>query len=1749
MAGVRSSGRFLVLVVMAVVVGLVAPSPSAAQVGPTPRRLPYECPADPDLEIQAVLGPGHSVADFVAAWTPRLERTALIDGMTLDEYLDRTGLPGGIAQEGYHALPIELQQCLAALLYDELDAPGGVDDPDFPDPGITRDVGVALIFAFVFDNQWLQDWKASPAPGGSAVINNPIPVDPVDALLSALRNRPLQTVPVVPSPAVIPFVTQTVNQLLSGLLNPVGSLFSDVGRAIESLNLPVKVPGIKLPVVDIGSLINQLRRVVDSALYRVCWTSERVTVRQCSLDLPLGTPVPVDLAGDIRPDVVAQLTPEANLANPANSLRMRWTVTRLPNLVSGYSGPLKAHVFSLFTIPTGDVQLSVGSDGFRSTLANRSDYAFTLTDIQKAIAGDAVIDIRLLHDTPGSSSAVTYGVSPLRRDSNNLGAASTAETFDVGTLNFTPVPAAPAAIDATLTLKTADLDGDGNDDGRVGVDVTMPQAGIVLDATVLSKLPPDGGAECCPFRDIRATVDAVPTNVGVVVDSFPAKRITDVTYDANTSIDRIDFSSTQFVDTDGDYPSGADRNTFSKVTATVLDMPSDVHARFEAPDPDADAKTTVINYDADGGVTQLVLSAEESANNGLTNAAALQRRLVFSADTIPSEIDITNTTTEVSSRQSTGALSYVASGRVTNAQVEVADELNASELVANVASLPAAIEATYDVETPADLVPGVPGCEDPGHTVVHVDGRTGEGADPGTAAFGAMTGRFRSKVSDFLTPDATIAPLEHAILNMDPRSASTCLDDTTQADLRYDGLRSLDAKVLESGETSAVIANDAERKFVFQVRKPTEVLTATITDLPKLTTFKRAPVGTTAGHTKITFDGCTPAVPTCQPKSINSLKVRLDGAGTTGDFKAGEFVDATATTVSPHVDLTLELSDAPASTKKVAFDSSGATAKTDLTAAVQKNVAGFGQLSIGAAVTGIPKHFDVRFGEKQPIVFDAGAGSVIDAIRASITNTGTAQVPATFTPHAYAMLKETAVVAGNQVSVTRTLEATVGLANLASFSLDPTGGGFTGTIKTGTPAAGTNPNSEFVLHADIQTLATKRDAHCRDVKDANGDPVPDPALTKANVIKTGAGGVKLTPLPASIVISKTGGYVPPPLPTPAPPSLDCTTGTDTSALTIDTSGSAQVPRLDADVAIGHPGGVTNALAENLASVSGVLVGDGSAANEEKTSRLRLALAALPTKVVVRYGQITWKRSATPPADPSFDVSGLAAALGSLDVVIRFDDDLEASRLFATIGLKGITPSMGFIRFFPIVMKPHPGGDLDLAVRYQAGAQAGPLNLDFGIGEDPNNAGRFDKRVVVDIFTLPPDVGFVARLNAAAAPDLVWFEATFKDTSGALTASPGRAIVTYQTPTLDGADNPPAKVVLDLRDVPSYLQFVVKTAEKKLSGNPNQTCGIVTSDFMLPTIQYFSAGANRNLMDASVFLDLSFTNPQAPPPPITIDTKDLADGFRITNTAQGSTYNIEHNVGGSTTDRLLVKVGTSTRPLEITILELDWTKCPEPHTMIGWRSTGYGRIGIKAQLRLEIEQLDDVTLIPNLSIGVSGTYGRFTLGLGEPTFTTTFSNCSPPKGGPTPAPSCSTEGFKSGLHLRLSDDVKGTIPVLAVPSGTVSFPLPVVFHVAKQEQGKWFGYRTPIPCLVAPLFLTVDADIEPHRKKLELNQFTISNSETWVATADPLGAATGWQQFFGGVDVIDSIAGLFSSPFAHGIRRPSLGCSAGLPGPT
>jgi hypothetical protein len=57
--------------------------------------------------------------------------------------------------------------------------------------------------------------------------------------------------------------------------------------------------------------------------------------------------------------------------------------------------------------------------------------------------------------------------------------------------------------------------------------------------------------------------------------------------------------------------------------------------------------------------------------------------------------------------------------------------------------------------------------------------------------------------------------------------------------------------------------------------------------------------------------------------------------------------------------------------------------------------------------------------------------------------------------------------------------------------------------------------------------------------------------------------------------------------------------------------------------------------------------------------------------------------------------------------------------------------------------------------------------------------------------------------------------------------------------------------------------------------------------------------------------------------------------------------------------------------------------------------------------------------------------------------------------------------------------------------------------------------------------------------LSLNTFTVTEG-TWTVTADPFGASAGIEMFLG-IDLIDTIAGLFSSPYDKGIQSPSVAC--------
>ena len=1710
-AGQNWTRRLLaaVMAVSFVTTGLAAvaatPASAVPVEDPPPPPPAYSCPSDEDLQaaLDANLGTGHTAGEFVSLWVPRLKGLAEIaPGINLDSFLNRAAgtLPQEVADEGWHGLPLDLKQCLTSKLYAELDAPGGTDDPTFPIEGVTLDTGIALLYGFVFDNQFVHDASATPPPGDPTVVNPPAPVDAVDAILAALRAVEVPTIPTVTIPTAeqaVPLVTKTVDELVGGILNPVQKLFTDLGSIVGGLPLPLDLPIPALPNLNALDLINLGRGVIDSSMYLVCWYGTKDNAKHCSTPVPIGTPVPVDLAGDVRPDFTAQLSPQVNLANPINSVRVQWNLQRVAPALNGIPGPMSGQVWAQWTIPTGDLLVGIGTKGTTpDQLPSRSTYTATLEDVQAAAAGDIRLSTSLVHQNAGPTVTAIALAAPVKRDGTNLGTAST-EAYDAAFLDFTPVPAAPAAITANLRFQRLDIDSDSNADQRVTATVNMPQSGIKVGARVRSRLPRSApAAECCPFRSIDALITSMPTTATVVVDSYPAKRFTEVTYDASSPIDLLEFTSADYPDTDGRFPMGADANTFTEIAALVEDLPTHIHVTFKTPNPASLAKTTAVHYDANAPIPHAEFRSTEVVHDAASNGRALQRRLLFEADTIPSVIDLFATTTKVSDQASTGSVLYAANGSVTNAHLEVLDIVNVSELVADVASIPKVIAASYDVESPTDLNPLNPGCEDPGHTVLHVDGRTAALAPIGSAPFGLLTAKFRSRVDAFLTPDAAIAPEEHTIVNMDPRNPNTCLDDTTQADLRYSGLRALDAEILENGRIAGTIRNDAEKLFVIQVINPAENLTARIDKLPKQISFAKELVGGNDDNMQITYDGCTPGPSDCAPKVIDTLKVRIDGKLPPGSdgLVAGEFVDVTASTVPGHVEVDLDLRETVLD-KKVAYDASSDTGR--VTAVVRKAVTGMGTMSIAADVTGVPQHFDASFGEERPVVFKAGAGQTIDSIKATLTNTGTAQTPATFSPHVSAKYVE--VFGADPI-----LEADIGLANLQSFAFNPgANGSFQATIDTGAPAAGDpNPNSPFTIVADVLLLGTLKDANGVEILDGNGDPIELADLNKASVIRTGPGGTAITPLPTHIVIGKTGGVQP--------------NGFDTSALTIDTTGSVGTFAFTADLGVGGPDGVTDALAEALPAVQGVAVGDGAATGEDDASRLRMYLPATPARTVVRYGQILVE-GAPPNNDPAFDVSGFGTIPGDLlTIQIGLDDKPLADRLSAVVKLGGVRPALNFLKFFPIKNVPAAeDGDLDLEVNYQGGANAGPLDLDMGMGSVSGHPGRVEKRIVVHTDVLSPKILFQAQLGAPAAGHLVHFHGEFRDTGGALNSSPSGVTVRYQTPGADNADNPAAKVSLALQDVPSLIDMKVTDNGKKTGANPDETCGIAKSDFILPTISYDSDGLNKNSLNLQGELDLSFI--EAGSPKVIFDIVDFADGFTITNTDNGDTFNVGGNTSASST-KVLVKV----EPLDITLLDLNWTGCEEGTDLVEWVADGRAVIAVNTKLRLKILDFTNAELKPGFSTGVTSD-GTVTLGLPSPTFVVTFS-----------------QNFYGAIRFRLSDDIKGDIPVLGAPNGTVSFPLPIVFHVAEQTSGEWFSFTTPIPCVIPGYQLTAVANIKPHRVALSTNQFTVTPGQ-WTVTADPFGVSAGLSILFGGIDIIDTIAGLFTSPYDHGIQAPSLEC--------
>ncbi len=668
--------RASVVVAFVLAVGAL-PTPAAADTVDVP---PWTC-AGTALTTAEIDG-------FVALWAPRLQDQAF-----LDEYLAQQEFPQDILDEGYHGLPEVDKQCLISALHTQLIA----DVPGFGN-GLATDVVQAFVYMWIFDKSFSEAIAAEQDGAGLPTPPNvEAPLGALDILLNSLKvpnvsDLPLSVIPPSLQPPAL--VSQTADQLL-GALNPglLPPLFTDPGGFINIPPLPFPpLPTVTPPVIDLEALILTGRSVVDSATYRVCNESPFTPGldAQCSADVPLGTPVPRSVDGDLISDVVATLTPLADAEFPGG-VTFQWNVRKLK------SGKVPTHVFAIFEPPNAFRQMKVGFAS-KDTLAVNSTAKFTVKDIPRAVNGDVDLRMTLTNQQPGASLATTFGTAQLIYSENPDGGAEPFDPIGAG-LVMAPVPAS-FVTDARINTSVAT-----KDQYTVNVQSSVPTL-LYLPINTYNTL---AGSQ----KQFYGLVDKLPTTTNIdILDE--GGKIT-ANYNASAPINTFGVASR-------DYPSRPDKTTFEETLVTVKGVPTQISAVVTPP------------LQVDLTMSAPVTSAEAQVRTVVSNV--VQQRFAGQAQMVPSEIHLLGTV-DAAGDNVTADVTYRANANLGKLAFQMFDRAkNNATLETTIESVPPFIKALVDKQA--------------NDTTIDFDARSASDAAPGSAGVGPIVARYAANAA-FLT--------------------------------------------------------------------------------------------------------------------------------------------------------------------------------------------------------------------------------------------------------------------------------------------------------------------------------------------------------------------------------------------------------------------------------------------------------------------------------------------------------------------------------------------------------------------------------------------------------------------------------------------------------------------------------------------------------------------------------------------------------------------------------------------------------------------------------------------------------------------------------------------------------------------------------------------------------------------------------------------------------------------------------------
>lgn len=901
---------------------------------------------------------------------------------------------------------------------------------------------------------------AADGPGDGAVEDDLEPLRRVTPVDDGGAGPP-------PAPVRPPMRTGTPAEIAGGPPS-TGSPLVGAGEGDQGLvaapGLPVPersapLPALDLPRVEVpargpddGGQLNETLNLLGSTTYLACGELADGASVCAPAEVPVGTPVTLDLDGDpvtgvAGAEVVVHLAPDvlgpvqdaaddpastaqdavedpAGAAEETDRFGVRLTVTRTqvePPGVQLPGGDLPARVWVLYSNAPAEMRFLAGFDGRASTLSASQEVAVTLKSITDAAEGDVKVRGEVLHSDPAPRAALLFGFADLDTSTH----PPTVGDNGTAAIHFEPVP-------ESLVVDLRFLE-----DEQAGR--TVIEGGVESSANpdVTAQVVTDIGQE---HRELQATIEALPESLSFRAASEAVGAV-DVEYSASAEIPRFALTDTLWPDRDVVEES-------TRLEAEVLGIPDEVHFTLDHPFD--------VHYDASDRVDEATVRIASFDANGL--ATEVTGRAVG----VPATWDLTVDRTQTRSGDRT-EVAYDADGEV--------DILEGS-----VFQRSARMRATLRLE-------GVP----TGLTLVAEKGAGGALLDARTD--GPIDRVIASYSNDFFGRPAVPATGDHLLVKRPTAVSGPVEDDggggpiaafgeptagalqepTTTvsaskgglfAFARVSGLSGLTVDTRDPVTTSAVLEMETADPLTFRVDTPAILATGEISNIPSRVAVDL--VRDAGTLRRIVYDASD---------RIRGITAHLDD-------RSGTVVDVELTGLPRTFDLDMNMKDRRVSwsaSDPQPCPSSGPCINLPVGLRVDATAQRDGRTWDAVLdLQGIPREWTLGFDADAPF-FRAPSGSLQEVV-ASLTNHGSVTS-----------------FSGNHLSVVHDadsgdLDASFRMTDIHEVAFRRTGDDFSTDLRMG----GGNP---FFVHADVRDGTTRLEA----------DVLIDPLPTRIHVEKSGDG--------------------------------------------------------------------------------------------------------------------------------------------------------------------------------------------------------------------------------------------------------------------------------------------------------------------------------------------------------------------------------------------------------------------------------------------------------------------------------------------------------------------------------------------------------------------------------------------------------------------------------------------------------------------